>query len=88
MTCKGCGIKLQYDDRDKVGYSPKENAQYCQRCFRIKHYDDLMYSMKTGIKPDEVLKKINEIYVADDMSWDYVQRFLPDFFMANALRIM
>ena len=61
MTCKGCGIKLQYDDRDKVGYSPKENAQYCQRCFRIKHYDDLMYSMKTGIKPDEVLKKINEI---------------------------
>lgn len=32
--------------------------------------------------------KINEIYVADDMSWDYVQRFLPDFFMANALRII
>ena len=32
--------------------------------------------------------KINEIYVADDMQWDYVNRFMPDFFMANALRIM
>ncbi len=33
-------------------------------------------------------EKINEIYVADDMSWDYVQRFLPDFIIANTLRIM
>ncbi len=32
--------------------------------------------------------KINEIYIADDMSWDYVQRFLPDFIIANSLRIM
>lgn len=33
-------------------------------------------------------EKINEVYVADDMSWDYVQRFLPDFIIANSLRIM
>lgn len=33
-------------------------------------------------------EKINEIYVADDMSWDYVQRFLPDFIIANSLRLM
>jgi hypothetical protein len=33
-------------------------------------------------------EKINEIYVADDMSWDYVQRFMPDFIIANSLRIM
>lgn len=33
-------------------------------------------------------EKVNEIYVADDMSWDYVQRFLPDFIIANSLRLM
>lgn len=33
-------------------------------------------------------EKINEIYVADDMSWDYVQRFMPDFIIANSLRLM
>lgn len=33
-------------------------------------------------------EKINEVYVADDTSWDYVQRFLPDFIIANSLRLM
>lgn len=33
-------------------------------------------------------EKINEVYVADDTSWDYVQRFLPDFIIADSLRIM
>jgi hypothetical protein len=33
-------------------------------------------------------EKINEIYVADDIGWDYVQRFMPDFIIANSLRLM
>ena len=33
-------------------------------------------------------EKINEIYVTDDVSWDFVQRFLPDFIIANSLRLM
>lgn len=47
--------------------------------------DTTLDTQTTAQLPED---KINEIYVADDMSWDYVQRFLPDFFMANALRIM
>jgi ribosome biogenesis GTPase YqeH len=58
-TCKGCGIKIQYENKNEVGYSPKINSTYCQRCFRIIHYDDLMYSMKKGIPSEYILTKLN-----------------------------
>ncbi|MEG0239191.1 ribosome biogenesis GTPase YqeH [Anaerorhabdus sp.] len=58
--CKGCGIQLQTTDPKGLGYTPKENSDYCQRCFRLMHYDDLMISMKTGINPDVVLERINK----------------------------
>lgn len=52
--------------------------------------DSLFETPKTeelgeNITPAE---KMNEVYVADDMSWDFVQQFLPDFIIANALRLM
>lgn len=58
--CRGCGAVLQSTDPKAPGYTPKEGAQYCQRCFRLIHYDDLTVSMRKGIDPDEVLKKIQE----------------------------
>ena len=58
--CKGCGAILQSDDPEKPGYTPKEGAEYCQRCFRLMHYDDLTVSMREGIDPDGVMKKIAE----------------------------
>lgn len=59
--CKGCGIKLQTTNPKELGYTPKENSEYCKRCFRLMHYDDLLISMKTGIDPDLVLDKINKM---------------------------
>ena len=38
--CKGCGAILQSKDQNAPGYTPKENSDYCQRCFRLIHYDD------------------------------------------------
>lgn len=60
-TCKGCGVVLQYDNPKDLGYSPKKDSDYCQRCFRLMHYDDLQYSMKTGINPDTVFEKVREM---------------------------
>lgn len=60
-VCKGCGIELQYTNPKELGYSPKENSEYCQRCFRLMHYDDLVISMKSGIDPDVVLERINSM---------------------------
>lgn len=58
--CIGCGVELQQKDKTAVGYTPKLEADYCQRCFRIQHYDDVTISMKTGIDPDVVLRQIEQ----------------------------
>ncbi len=59
--CKGCGAILQQEHKDQIGYTPKQDAEYCQRCFRISHYDDVTISMKTGIDPDTVLRKVEKL---------------------------
>lgn len=56
--CKGCGVTLQTEFPGQPGYTPKAGSTYCQRCFRLIHYDDLTMSMKKGIDPDEVVEKI------------------------------
>ena len=36
--CVGCGAILQSDNKDVIGYIPKEkekDAIYCQRCFNL-----------------------------------------------------
>lgn len=59
-TCKGCGAPLQTTDKNQPGYTPKEEAEYCQRCFRLRHYGDVMMSMQQGLDPEKILEKINE----------------------------
>lgn len=58
--CKGCGIHLQTSDVNAPGYTPKKDSDYCQRCFRLMHYDDLTVSMRKGIDPDSVLSRIKD----------------------------
>lgn len=38
--CLGCGITLQMLNKKELGYTPKENALYCERCYKIIHYND------------------------------------------------
>lgn len=59
--CKGCGSVLQYNDPSKSGYSPKENAEYCQRCFRLRHYDDPMLTIDTTIDNITILDEIQKL---------------------------
>lgn len=78
--CKGCGVVLQQDDSKKIGYTPKVDGEYCQRCFRIRHYDDVVISMKQGIDSDAVLQKIQEkdalvLWVVD--LFDFEANMLP-----------
>ena len=68
--CKGCGAVLQTTDPTSVGYTPKNNSEYCQRCFRLIHYGDLTMSMRRGIPPEEIYQKITKmdcliVYVVD-----------------------
>lgn len=38
--CPGCGSTLQYTDSNKVGYTPKKDAKLCERCFKLKNYNE------------------------------------------------
>ncbi len=58
--CKGCGAQLQNDHPELPGYTPKAGSEYCQRCFRLIHYDDLVFSMAEGIDSDVVLEGIEK----------------------------
>lgn len=57
-VCYGCGVKLQNTDKDKLGYTPKEDAQYCMRCFRLMHYGEEK-NANTPKEAKEIIRKIN-----------------------------
>ena len=59
--CKGCGIALQNEDSNALGYVPKLESDYCQRCFRIRHYGDVTVDMKQGIDSNQTFDKINQL---------------------------
>lgn len=69
INCIGCGIDIQHEHQEKTGYSPKLNAKYCQRCFKIKHYNNA--SVATVDKEKEeiisIIEKTNNhvIFVVD-----------------------
>lgn len=58
-TCEGCGSKLQTKDPSKVGYTPKENAKLCERCFKLKNYNQKVV-VELKYNNDEIIGIINE----------------------------
>ena len=38
--CIGCGIKLQNNNKDEIGYTKDLNNKYCERCFKTIHYNE------------------------------------------------
>lgn len=57
------------------------------------------FSTMNSLFPDDIIseaasssitpaEKINEIYIAEDSEWDFVNQFMPDFIIANSLRLM
>ena len=78
--CKGCGVRLQDSDPTLPGYTPKLDKAYCQRCFRIRHYDDVVISMQQGIDGTQVLQRIAQhdaliLWVVD--IFDFEANLLP-----------
>ena len=68
IICIGCGAVLQSDDPKKAGYLPasalkkaKEGESeevYCQRCFRLRHYNEIM---PVDLNNDEFLALLNSL---------------------------
>ena len=73
-NCIGCGIKLQTNNPKQLGYTPKNDATYCERCFRLKNYNEYKEVELNNIN-NKILEKINK-----DM---YLTIFLVDILNIN-----
>lgn len=56
--CKGCGVKLQYEDETKLGFTPKKDGKLCQRCFKITNYNEHVQVIDK-IDNEDIIKGIN-----------------------------
>lgn len=80
--CLGCGAALQTNHQDQAGYLPitsvvnamekGESQMYCQRCFRLRHYNEISPAALTDDDFRQLLEDIAQhdaliVYVMDVM---------------------
>jgi len=62
IVCIGCGVKIQTDDPKGIGYAPKQALEreqiICQRCFRLKNYNDIQ---DVSMSNEDFLKVLHNI---------------------------
>lgn len=57
--CVGCGVDLQTIDKNLPGYIQNIDKKYCERCFRIKNYNEYEKVDKSINDFYEIIDKIN-----------------------------
>lgn len=66
LACIGCGINIQTEDPSKMGYTPasalEKDPIICQRCFRLKHYNEIQ---DIELTDDDFLNILNQIGKSD-----------------------
>ncbi len=90
LYCVGCGSKLQVVEKNKSGYTPasvleknRETGElYCQRCFRLRHYNEVQDVELTDEDFRQMLddigtKKALIVYVTDIL--DFNGSMIPGF---------
>ena len=62
MICQGCGSIIQTTHPEDPGFTPKSTLKnevvLCQRCFRLKHYNDIQ---DVNVTDDDFLKMVGTI---------------------------
>lgn len=66
LVCIGCGVKVQTEDPKALGYAPKSALEkeniICQRCFKLKHYNEVQ---DVSLTDDDFLKILNQVGETD-----------------------
>ncbi|MBS5115867.1 MAG: ribosome biogenesis GTPase YqeH [Erysipelotrichaceae bacterium] len=74
LRCYGCGAIIQSENEKHVGYVPKNalnnDVVLCKRCFRMKNYHELQFTLLTNDDFLKILQKIGEqdclvVYIID-----------------------
>ncbi|AJY76249.1 ribosome biogenesis GTPase YqeH [Paenibacillus beijingensis] len=75
-SCAGCGAALQTAEKDKPGFVPeaalKREPVICQRCFRIKNYNE---ASTVALDHDEFLRLLGSIGGTDSLVVHIVDLF-------------
>ncbi|MEO1782318.1 ribosome biogenesis GTPase YqeH [Enterococcus diestrammenae] len=66
LHCIGCGAVIQTQIPDELGYTPQSALDkglvtgevYCQRCFRLRHYNEIQ---DVSLTDDDFLRLLNEL---------------------------
>ncbi|WP_071131915.1 ribosome biogenesis GTPase YqeH [Enterococcus timonensis] len=80
LYCIGCGAKIQTEDKEALGYTPKaalekglESGQiYCQRCFRLRHYNEIA---DVALTDDDFLNLLNALNQTESLIVNVVDIF-------------
>ncbi len=58
--CKGCGVYLQTEHPSMLGYILKKENGLCNRCFRMRNYNEYQKVIQDNNDYISILKKIND----------------------------
>ncbi len=80
LFCIGCGAKIQTEHSNELGYTPLSALEkglasgevYCQRCFRLRHYNEIQ---DVSLTDDDFLRLLNELGKADALIVNVVDIF-------------
>ncbi len=79
--CMGCGSILQTEDRNKDGYVSDLSNNICERCFKIKYYNEYKKTNKNNKDYLKIINSVNKddlvLYVTSlfDIRLDYIDSF-------------
>ncbi|MGM7702079.1 ribosome biogenesis GTPase YqeH [Pseudalkalibacillus sp. Hm43] len=105
IYCEGCGVTIQTEDKGELGYAPpsalERDSVICQRCFRLKHYnevqdvaltDDDYRKILSGIgSQDALIVKIVDIFDFSGSWLPGIHRFVgknPILLVGNKLDVL
>lgn len=80
LRCIGCGALLQTENKELSGYTPKSALEkgletgelYCQRCFRLRHYNEIADVEMTD---EDFLRLLNELGTTDALVVNVIDIF-------------
>ena len=79
--CVGCGIKLQTDNLNKEGYIDNLDKDLCERCFKIKYYNEYKVTTLNNTDYEKILNAIPKeslvVYLTSvlNINFDYIHKF-------------
>lgn len=79
--CLGCGIELQTEEKEKLGYIVNLDNKICNRCFKLKNYGEYTNVTLNNKDYQQIISQINPqnlvVYIVDILNLNPIT--FPDF---------